>query len=93
MSGACFCAPGGGNPKAKATPVESPGDTLSDAGSIPAISTKREPGEPNADNYHGWRGVCSGLSIGVTDGQIREKPLGKPGGFSSIKSLSKIDII
>ena len=32
---------------------------------------KREPGEPNADNYDGRRGVCPGLSIGVTDGQIK----------------------
>ena len=51
------------------------------SGSIPLISTKREPGEPNADNYDGRRGVCPGLSIGVTDGQIRIKPLGNPGGF------------
>ena len=62
-------------------------------GSIPFGSTKREPGEPYADNYHGWRGVCSGLSIGVTDGQIREKPLGIPSGFVLVKSLSEIDII
>lgn len=54
---------------------------------------KREPGEPYADNYHGWRGVCSDLSIGVTDGQIREKPLGIPSGFVFVKSISKIDII
>ena len=42
MPGACFCAPGRGNPKTKATPVESPGAPLSDAGSIPAISTTQK---------------------------------------------------
>ena len=41
---------------------------------------KRESGEP-ADNHDDWRSVCPGLSIGIADGQIREKPLGKPGGF------------
>ena len=40
------------------------------SGSIPLISTKREPGEPNADNNDGRRGVCPGLSIGTADGQI-----------------------
>lgn len=75
MPGACFCAPGGGNLKTEATPVESPGAPPSDAGSIPAISTKREPGEPKPDYYHSRRDVCPGLSIGVTDGQIKEPPL------------------
>ena len=47
MSGACFCASDGGNLKTKATPVESPGNTLSDAGSIPAISTTQKSALPS----------------------------------------------
>lgn len=51
--GACFCAPGRGKLKTKATPVESPGAPLSDAGSTPAISTKRQVYEHHVKNQVG----------------------------------------
>lgn len=41
MRKACCSAVRGGNVKRAATLVESPGNRFSDAGSIPAISTKR----------------------------------------------------
>lgn len=41
MRKACCSAVRGGNVKRTATLVESPGNRFSDAGSIPAISTKR----------------------------------------------------
>ena len=41
MHKACCSAVRGGNVKRAATLVESPGNRFSDAGSIPAISTKR----------------------------------------------------